>query len=274
MILGKGIIMSKNKGGRPDVWNADYFPHAVKTSNELRYLEHTHGAEGYRAYWRILEQLAFTDYHFVKLENEYDWTTFRINCNVDKDILDDVIKYLLDRGILDEELYKENKLWSPYLIEKLRPLYERGRRKKAPKKQGKDIVITCDNSQDSKVKETKAEKTKDKKNKAKGSYTPINESHLKEFKESYKDIDVDKSYEKYLKYYKDKNPSIEGFAIWLDEDEINGHNMKEPEWSFYKTGLVRVYCAKCNTKGFANTTKDAKHGESCCGVEWLPEPHA
>ena len=50
--------------------------------------------------------------------------------------------------------------------------------------------------------------------------------------------------------------------------------MKEPEWSFYKTGLVRVYCAKCNTKGFANTTKDAKHGESCCGVEWLPEPHA
>ena len=248
--------MSKNKGGRPDVWNADYFPHAVKMSNELRYLEHTYGAEGYRAYWRILEQLAFTEYHYVKLETEYDWTTFRINCNVEKDILDNVIKYLLDRGILDEELYKENKLWSPYLIGLLKPLYV-NRRKPPPQKVGTDIVTTCKNPQYSKVKKVKNSKH--------SSTTTTND-----LKNKYPDIDVDKSLKKLFA----KNPNADDGDItrWLDSDVINGMNIKLPDFKQYETGLYKVYCAKCNAKEFANTIKDARYGESCCGVEWLPEP--
>ena len=61
--------MSK-KNGRPESWNADYFPHHTEVSMELKYLEHTYGAEGYRAYWRIQEQLAKADYHYLNLEKE------------------------------------------------------------------------------------------------------------------------------------------------------------------------------------------------------------
>ena len=148
--------MSK-KNGRPESWNADYFPHHTEVSMELKYLEHTYGAEGYRAYWRIQEQLAKADYHYLNLEKEYDIQTFRLNCNVPSEILDEVVEYLLDRGVLDKDMYDENKLWMPKLIELLKPLYS-NRRKSPPQKVGTDIVTTCKNPQYSKVSKEKKRK--------------------------------------------------------------------------------------------------------------------
>ena len=247
--------MSK-KNGRPESWNADYFPHHTEVSMELKYLEHVYGAEGYRAYWRIFEQLAKAEYHYLNLKKDYDIQTFRLNCNVPSEILDEVIEYLLDRGVLDKEMYGENKLWMPKLIEMLKPLYG-NRRKSPPQKVGTDIVTTCKNPQYSKVRK----KEKKDKHSSTTTHDLINK---------YPDIDVDKSLKKLFK----KNPKADDGDItrWLDNDEINGYNIKQPEFTFYDTGNVRVYCSKCNNREIAKTINEAKFGESCCGVEWIPEP--
>ena len=46
------------KLGRPISNNVPYFPHYTETSNELMFLERKHGAEGYRAYYRLFEMIA------------------------------------------------------------------------------------------------------------------------------------------------------------------------------------------------------------------------
>ena len=125
---------------------------------------------------------------------------------------------------------------------------------------GTDIVTTCKNPQYSKGKVKKS-----KQSSSSSSTTTTND-----LKNKYPDIDVDKSLKKLFA----KNPNADDGDItrWLDSDMINGMNIKPPDFEQYETGLYKVFCAKCNNKGFANNEKDARYGESCCGVEWLPEP--
>ena len=255
----------KKVRGRPESKNAPYFPHFTEPLNELVFLEKRYGAEGYRAFYRLIEMVTKADDHHIKINTENRLLTFKFGMDVPDKILDGTIDYLLEVDFIDNDLYHGEKIiWIEYLVNKLKPVYWH-RKKNPPKKVGNKIVSGLRNSQKRKV-------SKEKKTKDKGSYTSINDLDIKQFKESYKDVDVDKSYQKYLKYYKNKNPSVEGFAIWLDEDKINGINHKQPEFTFYETGNVRVYCSKCNNREIAKTINEAQFGNSCCGVEWMPEP--
>ena len=95
---------------------------------------------------------------------------------------------------------------------------------------------------------------------------------IDDFKDNNKDLDVDKSLTKLKKH--NPNPTAQDITNWLSNDLAKGWNIKQPEWTYYDTGLVRVYCSKCGERGMANDIKEAKYENSCCGVDWLPEPHA
>ena len=65
--------------------------------------------------------------------------------------------------------------------------------------------------------------------------------------DEYPNIDVQKSYDKYLKYH-DGNISERGFRDWLNKDNKSGFNKKGKEFKRTKTGLLIAYCSKCGSK--------------------------
>ena len=245
-----------NKPGRPKSKNCPYFPHFTEPLNELVFLEKRYGAEGYRAFYRLIEMVTKADDHHIKINTENRLLTFKFGMDIPDEILDGTIDYLLEVDFIDNDLYHGEKIiWIEYLVNKLKPVYWK-RKKNPPKKIGNEIVSGLRNSQKSKV-------SKEKKDKHSSTTTH-------DLINKYPDIDIDKSLKKLFK----KNPKADDGDItrWLDNDEINGYNIKQPEFTFYDTGNVRVYCSKCNNREIAKTINEAKFGESCCGVEWIPEP--
>ena len=243
-----------NPSGRPESWNADYFPHHTEVPMELKFLEHVYGAEGYRAYYRIQEQLSKADYHFINLENDYDMLTFKLNCNVPGEILSEVLKYLVDREILDREMYEQNKLWMPSLVNKLKPLYA-NRRKDPPRKVGTEIVSTCRNTQYSKVKKRKEKKRKD------SSITTIDDLKIK-----FSEIDVDKSLDK-LKKHNDEFELSDAIK-WLNKDLTEGWNKKQEKFKKTINGDIIAYCSKCGKKDILGAIKGAYQLSSCCNADY------
>ena len=60
--------MSKDKkNGRPISKNVFYFPHYTKSNKVLDLIEHKHGSEGYKCYYRLLEMVADADYHKLSI---------------------------------------------------------------------------------------------------------------------------------------------------------------------------------------------------------------
>ena len=266
--------MSK-KNGRPESKNAEYFPHHTEISNELLFLERKYDSEGYRAYWRLLEMVTKADDHHIKLQTENQTLTFRYGMNVPVEILDECINYLLEVEFIDRHMWeKENIIWIPWLIEKLKPVYA-NRGKSPPQKVGKRIVSSSRKSQ---YRKGKAKgKDKDKETTVKGSksvFTPIDDLDIKNVKEDYKGTDVDKSLKRYLKYYGDKNPSVEGFKDWLDNDEAKGLNIKQPSYKQFDSGNIRAYCSKCGESDTLGSIQGTRELTRCCGAEYQPEPHA
>jgi len=253
--------MSK-KNGRPESWNADYFPHHTEVSMELKYLEHIYGAEGYRAYWRIQEQLAKADYHYLNLEKEYDIQTFRLNCNVPSEILDEVVEYLLDRGVLDKEMYDENKLWMPKLIELLKPLYS-NRRKSPPQKVGTDIITTCKKVQYSKQSKDKEEKTKDTTTTDVDIYgtSSMVSKVVDSYKEDFPETDIDKTFYELKK--RNPNPTPDDVMRFFDNALDKNMDLKQPDG-------IEIACSNCGDLNVAYSLEDVKETISeCCKADWI-----
>ena len=85
--------------------------------------------------------------------------------NVDKEILDDVIKYLVEIDFIDQDLYhNEQIIWIPRFVEKFREEY-RKRGRCLPYKQGNKIIVSATeiNSKEKKRKVSKEKKESTKK---------------------------------------------------------------------------------------------------------------
>ena len=67
---------------RPDSKNVFYFPHYTKRTIELDLIEHKHGSEGYKAYYRLQEMVGDADYHRLSLatQDEKDMFDLGMNC--------------------------------------------------------------------------------------------------------------------------------------------------------------------------------------------------
>ena len=137
---------------RPESKNVFYFPHFTKSTIELDLIEHKHKSEGYKAYYRIMELVADADYHCLCVASEDEKIMFELGMNCDKEVLDDVIRILIEKGRINKQLWEEkNVIWMQDFVETLKPVYV-NRRKPLPTK---DLVSTSDNTEKRKEKERK-----------------------------------------------------------------------------------------------------------------------
>ena len=63
---------------RPESKNVFYFPHYTKSTSELGLIEHKHGSEGYKAYYRLQELVADADYHRLSIKTEDEKAMFEL----------------------------------------------------------------------------------------------------------------------------------------------------------------------------------------------------
>ena len=218
---------------RPESKNVFYFPHYTKSTIELDLIEHKYNSEGYKAYYRLQEMVADTDYHRLSLATQDEKDMFDLGMNCRQEVVDDVIRILLDRGRIDRELWEnERVIWMQDFVETLKPVYL-NRRKPLP---DKNMVITYNNSIST---GSNLEKRKEKKIKVEGSNKshPLTNIDFEELKKVYNNIDVEYSYKKYINNRKEsgREPTREGFELWLDGDVKNGYNLlpdKPKEYAF------------------------------------------
>ena len=109
---------------RPESKNVFYFPHYTNRTSELALIEHNHNSEGYKAYYRLQELVADADYHRLSLATQDDKDMFELGMNCKQEVVDDVIRILLDRGRIDRELWEnESVIWMQGFVETLKAVY-------------------------------------------------------------------------------------------------------------------------------------------------------
>ena len=117
---------------RPESKNVFYFPHYTKSSRELDLIVHRHKAEGFMAYYKLLELIADADYHYLSLKTEDEKDMFDLGMNCDKRVVDDVIRILVNRGRINREIWENNQaIWMQDFVNTLNPVYV-NRKKKLP----------------------------------------------------------------------------------------------------------------------------------------------
>ena len=237
---------------RPESKNVFYFPHYTKSTIELDLIEHKYNSEGYKAYYRLQEMVGDADYHRLSIATEDEKDMFDLGMNCKQEVVDDVIRILLDRGRIDRELWEnESVIWMQDFVETLKPVYL-NRRKPLP---DKNIVSTCSNTEKRKKKKIK------KKSREKGDSL----LSFDEYEKQFPDKNVNESLDKYLDYT--DNPTHEGATRWLKREK----SKKKPEFSKTKTDLFIAYCSKCGKKEFPNDKWQLKRGSECHQVEYVPE---
>ena len=140
---------------RPVNKNIEYFPHFIKKLPELKLIEHKHKSQGYMAYYRLMELVAEADYHYLSVKTEDEKAMFELGMNCDKEVVDDVIRILCDRGRIDKKAWeKYGVIWMDDFVNKLRPIWSK-RGKTLPKIDSNGNLSAPGNLQERKVKESK-----------------------------------------------------------------------------------------------------------------------
>lgn len=214
---------------RPERNNVDYFPFICEDGNKMFYIEETYGNDGFATFVKLLRELAKTNYHYLDLSKPSTMMFLSAKCKVSKDVLECIIKDLVELGKFDKLLWNENKIiWCQDFIDSIQDAYVK-RNNKCITYEGLLLLLISlgirkpsklpskgvDNTQ-SKVEDTKVNKNKEKN-------IP--------------------NYFDFLVYAKQKKPNVDEekvhlkFQSWVENDWCDGNGNKITNW---KTKLLNT----------------------------------
>lgn len=109
---------------RPERNNVDYFPFICEDGKKMYYLEETYGNDGFATFFKILRELAKTDFHYLDLSKSTTLMFLSAKCKVSKDVLKNIISDCCDLGKFDTILWKENMIiWCQDFIDSIQDAY-------------------------------------------------------------------------------------------------------------------------------------------------------
>jgi len=109
---------------RPQRNNVDYFPFLCDDGNKMFYLEETYGNDGFATFIKLLRELARTDFHYLDLSKPSTRMFLSAKCKVSKEVLEAIIKDLVDLEKFDKELWNENSIiWCQDFIDSIQDAY-------------------------------------------------------------------------------------------------------------------------------------------------------
>lgn len=111
---------------RPIKYNVDYFPHYISNGKKMSVLQSRYGNNGYAVWFKILEQLAQTDFHYLDLNNSLDLHYLANNvCLVGEDVLLKILNDLAEFGEINSELWAFKIVWSEKFMISISDAYKR-----------------------------------------------------------------------------------------------------------------------------------------------------
>jgi len=110
---------------RPERNTVDYFPHIIGDGKKMFFIQHKHGNDGYATWFKILEKLASTEFHFLNLNSEQEILFLSAFCLVDEKRLLEIISDLAKIGAINQKLWDFKIVWSDVFIESIQDAYSR-----------------------------------------------------------------------------------------------------------------------------------------------------
>jgi len=111
---------------RPVKYNVDYFPHYISSGKKMSVLQSRYGNDGYAVWFKILEQLGDTDFHYLDLNNKLDFHYLANNvCLVSEETLVKILNDLAEFGEINAELWKIKVVWSEKFMSSIADAYKR-----------------------------------------------------------------------------------------------------------------------------------------------------
>lgn len=120
--------------GRPVKHIAPYFSHDANASGgrTLTILENHFGSDGYKAWFKLLENLSDTENHIIDIRNPADLEFLAGKMKFKPDRLLEILNKMADPSLkaIDSELWAHGIIWCQNFVDRLTWLYEK--RKQAP----------------------------------------------------------------------------------------------------------------------------------------------
>jgi hypothetical protein len=115
--------------GRKELNTVTYFPHKCIQGKTMFILEGKFGNDGYSTWFKTLEQLGLSEYHFIDCRDESTWQYLQAKMKLDADRLKAIYDTLAKLGSIHQELWDQKIIWSFNFIDGLKELYNRRRQK-------------------------------------------------------------------------------------------------------------------------------------------------
>lgn len=110
---------------RPESNTVTYFPHIIGDGKKIFYIESKYKNDGYATWFKILEQLALTPYHFLNLKDSVTSMHLSARCFISEDLLCNIINDLTRLGVFDKFLWEKKIIWCDYFITNIRDAYNK-----------------------------------------------------------------------------------------------------------------------------------------------------
>ena len=118
---------NKQKKGRPERYEADYFPHQCHHSKTLEIFVEEYGNEGYAFFYRLQEVLGITKGHGYCATGTLNMSYLCKKTGIkEEERLQEMIKFLCELGEIDKKRWEDDEIiWWPNFVEVFKKLYSR-----------------------------------------------------------------------------------------------------------------------------------------------------
>lgn len=111
---------------RPQRNNVDYFPHYISEGKKMFFIEQKYGNDGYAMWFKLLETLAITDYHYLNLSEETEIMYLSAKCRVSSEIMIEFLDDLCKLKEINKEFWEKTKVvWSDKFIDSISDAYSK-----------------------------------------------------------------------------------------------------------------------------------------------------
>lgn len=110
---------------RPERNTVDYFPHLLGEGKKMFFIENKYGNNGYATWYKILEKLGASEYHYLNLNKDEELMFLSAKCKVSEELLISIINDLSKMDVFDKDLWSNKIVWCPQFIESIDDAYRK-----------------------------------------------------------------------------------------------------------------------------------------------------
>ena len=103
----------------------DYFPHKVNHSQSLKIIIKRYQQTGYMFWYKLLELLGSSEFHFFDIQEEEKFEDFYTDCFIDFDLSMELLNKFAKLGMINQSLFEQGIIYSENFVENIKDAYRK-----------------------------------------------------------------------------------------------------------------------------------------------------